>query len=279
MVLRADSAHELRGAEAERCATRLQSAAPAFTSPGRSECRALREHEVHVEWLRVDAFRSGLGALCELLTPEERERARRFGFASDRETFTITRATLRATLARYLGNQPQEVRFLDGPHGKPALAEPDADLRFNVSHSRGLAMLAITRGRRVGVDVEEIRPEFPYAEVAERVFTPRERAALEALPAERRAEAFFHGWTCKEAYVKARGTGLTLAPDAFSVSLPPAPPALLEVADDPAEARRWTLSAISPAAGFAAVVAAEGWDWRVKCRQLIPDPPDPTRLQ
>jgi 4'-phosphopantetheinyl transferase len=245
----------------------------------RRERPLLRDHEIHVEWLRVDAFLPALVALGETLSEAERARARRFGFARDREVFVVTRAALRAVLGRYLGRPPRDVRFLEGPHGKPALADSDAALRFNVTHSGAIAMLAITRGRRVGIDVEEIRPDFPYLEVAERVFTPGERAALRALPADRRAEAFFRTWTCKEAYVKGRGTGLSLAPDAFSVALPPAEPGLLEVEGEPGEAARWTLVAIPPAAGFAAALAAEGEDWLVRCRQLIPDPRDPTRLQ
>jgi 4'-phosphopantetheinyl transferase len=256
----------------------LVSPARGLVSPARRERPLLRDYEIHVEWLHIDAFRPGLVALREILSDDERERAERFGFAADREVFTITRATLRALLGCYLGLKPRQVELVSGPNGKPTLAGIDPALRFNVSHSGGIAMLALTRGRRVGIDVEEIQPDFPYREVAPRVFTPRERAALDALPADRQAATFFYAWTCKEAYVKARGTGLFLDPEAFSVSLPPAEPALLDVAEDPAEASRWELATLVPLEGFTAAVAAEGGDWFLKCRQLIPDPRDPSRI-
>ncbi len=249
-------------------------------SSARREHPVLRPYEVKVEWLRIDAFRPGLVALRELLSPEERERAERFGAAADRETFVITRAILRTILGRHLGQAPRRVRFRSGPQGKPILEEAgDADLRFNVSHSGGVAALALTRSRRVGIDVEQIRPDFPWREVAGSVFTRRELAAFDAIPPDRQPQAFFGGWTRKEAFVKARGLGFSLSPQEFSVSLPPYQPALLEVAGDPEEAARWSFAPICLAAGFAAAVVAEGDDWLLKCHQLIPDPRDPGRIR
>jgi phosphopantetheine--protein transferase-like protein len=142
------------------------------------------------------------------------------------------------------------------------------DLRFNVSHSDGLALYAIARGREVGVDVEQLR-ELPRAErIAERFFSTEETAALKAEPAERRVEAFFTCWTRKEAYIKARGDGLAHPLDQFAVSLVPGEPARLWVAGDgdAREIARWSLDALPLAPGYVAALAARGRGWRLTTR-------------
>ena len=116
-----------------------------------------------------------------------------------------------------------------GSFGKPCVAE--GDLRFSLSHSRGLALYAVARGLEVGCDLEFRDPRLACGRVAERFFSPPELHALRSLPAERWAEGFFNGWTRKEAYVKARGLGLSLPLDSFAVTLAPrrarrAPPRL-----------------------------------------------------
>lgn len=252
--------------------------------PGRAARReqpSLLSHEVRVEWLRIDAFRPGLVALQETLSSEERRRADAFHFAEDREVFTITRATLRALLGRLLDLPPRQVPLAVGRYGKPILDLPDdRGLRFNVSHAGGISALAFARGRRVGLDLECVRPGFPFREVAGRVFSERERVELDAVTAERQLEAFFQGWTRKEAYLKAVGTGFSAPLEAFSVSLTPDRPArLLEVAGDPGEPSRWCLESWCPERGYVAAVAAEGDDWLLVHRQLIPDPRDPSRLR
>lgn len=253
----------------------------ATTSCARRERPLLRSHEVHVEWLRIDAFRPGLVALRETLSEPERERADAFHFREDRDLFTITRAALRALLGRYLELPPRQVPLAAGAYGKPILDLAESrELCFNVSHAGDVSLLALTRARRVGVDVEQIRAGFPFREVAGRVFSERERAELESVAPERQLEAFFCGWTRKEAYLKALGTGFSSPLERFSVSLTPGLPArLLEVADDDREPSRWCLDSFAPERGYMAAVAAEGDDWLLVQRQLIPDPRDPTRMQ
>ena len=163
---------------------------------------------------------------------------------------------------------PQYLRFTYGPRGKPALATDmgAVSLRFNVSHSHGLALYAMTRGRELGVDVERIRPEIVQEQVAERFFSPREVTTLRALPVPLQATAFFACWTRKEAYIKATGEGLALPLDQFDVSLAPGEPAaLLRTAWDPQEAPRWTMQDLDPAPGYRAAVAVAGHDWRLTC--------------
>ena len=160
------------------------------------------------------------------------------------------------------------MRFVYGPHGKPELASDGGEtgLRFNVSHSHGLALYAITRHREIGVDVERIRPEVASETIAEHFFSPREVAVLRALPATLQATAFFACWTRKEAYIKARGDGLSLPLDQFAVSLAPGEPAaLLYTAWDAQEAARWALHDLASGPGYRAAVAVTGHDWQLTC--------------
>ena len=166
---------------------------------------------------------SRLPNLKQVLSADEHARAERFYFQKDRERFMVARGLLRTVLGRYLNQEPSQLRFCYSPYGKPALATGSGrnTLRFNVSHSHGLALYAITCGRELGVDVELIRPELPDEEIAERFFSFQEVSGLRALPPNMRLEAFFNCWTLKEAYIKARGEGLSLPLDQFDVALVP----------------------------------------------------------
>lgn len=208
-------------------------------------------------------------SLRRILTEDERRRADGFCFEEDRERFIAARGILRILLGRYLNLEPGRLNFCYGSHGKPALAEKSGEdtLSFNVSHSHRLALFALARGREVGVDVEYVRSDLELAEIAARFFSPQEAATLRSLPAEMRMEAFFACWTRKEAYIKARSEGLSLALDGFSVSLVPGEPAmLLNTREDPSEAARWTLRELKPGPGYAAALAAKGHGWRLVCR-------------
>ena len=196
-----------------------------------------------------------------ILTVDERARAGRFHFPRDARRWIVARGTLRAILGDRLRIDPRDVRFIHGEYGKPELAEAFAGsgLRFNLSHSGGLALCAVVRHCRVGVDIERLRPVPDLETIAERTFSPREREALRQLPPELRHEAFFNCWTRKEAYIKAIGRGLAHPLDRFSVSLAPgAPPRLETVDDDPREAEAWSVEAFVPSAGYAAALVVEG---------------------
>ncbi|HEX7176360.1 MAG TPA: 4'-phosphopantetheinyl transferase superfamily protein [Pyrinomonadaceae bacterium] len=227
----------------------------------------------------VDLWRLPLGwpprdaeQFRQTLSADEAERAARFHFARDRDRFTAARALLRAVLALYLRTEPARLRFTYGPHGKPALAgdaaggDAAAALRFNLAHSHELALVAVARAREVGVDVEHVRPDFATAEVAERFFSRREAEALRALPEGReRVEAFYRCWTRKEAYIKAKGEGLSFPLSSFTVSLAPGEPAALLGCDtDAGETERWTLVDLEPGADYFAAAAVEGRGWRAR---------------
>jgi 4'-phosphopantetheinyl transferase len=208
-------------------------------------------------WLAdLDESTRDLAAARALLSDDERVRADRFVFDLHRDRFVMCRAWLRARLGEHLGRDPRAVRFEYGPAGKPALAGVGA--RFNVSHSDRYALLALAEHGEVGVDIERIRPMRDMEQVAERVFSAAERAALDRVPAERRVDAFFAGWTRKEAYIKARGEGIGLL-GAIDVALAPGDtPRLIRVAGQPEELERWSIEAFAPVPGFAAAVCLEG---------------------
>jgi 4'-phosphopantetheinyl transferase len=212
--------------------------------------------EVHL-W-RIDLTRAAAVDFA-VLSDEELERAARFHFEKDRSRFKVARAALRTILARYASLLPDALEFSQNEYGKPFLTNPRAaGLHFNLSHSKDVALLAVTREREVGIDVEFMRPDFATTEVAEYFFSSAEVATLAGVESRLRTRAFFNCWTRKEAYIKARGEGLSLALDSFDVSLKPGQPAALLntrlAADD---VSRWSLHELFPVAGYAAAVAVE----------------------
>lgn len=229
---------------------------------------ALSDAEVHVWRVTLSRAPEETRSLARLLSADEVDRAGRFHFQRDRDRFVVARATLRLILGSYLRVSPGGLRFRYSEFGKPSLAEDYGapGLRFNLAHSNDLALCAVASGREVGVDVEFVRPEMAHEEIARHYFSPAEVAELRALPADGRAEAFFNCWTRKEAYIKARGDGLSFPLEGFTVSLRPGEPAaLVDVERDPREVVRWRLMELRPAEGYAGAVAAEGKDWQLFC--------------
>lgn len=227
---------------------------------------ALRSDEVHV-WLSMSGQGSRVESLRRLLSNEEIERAERFHFSRDRDRFIHARGMLRTLLGRYAGADPAGLRFCSNKYGKPALDGEWAGtgINFNLSHSNEAVLYAFTLKREVGVDVEHIRPELAGEEIAERFFAAPEVDALRRAPDEARATTFFSCWTRKEAYIKARGEGLSHPLDSFVVSVDPeAREVTLEVHDDVEESRRWSIMSLRPAEEYAAALAVEGSDWELK---------------
>jgi 4'-phosphopantetheinyl transferase len=186
---------------------------------------------VQVWRVRLAPLHAIRAALEASLTPEEIKQAEAFRHAESRARFVGARAALRELLAAQLRLPPAAVRFVRTERGKPQL-HPDhgAPLQFNVSHSGGLALLALARSVEVGVDVE-VQHAVPQAlDLAQRYFAPAEAAALEPLPEAVRAAAFLRLWTRKEAQLKATGSGL-----ADSLATPhtlPGPWTMVEFAAD-----------------------------------------------
>jgi 4'-phosphopantetheinyl transferase len=232
----------------------------------------LQRDEVHVWMAPIEARRACLEGLAAVLDADERRRADGFCFESDRRRFVVSRALLRLLLARYVGVEPHALAFRYGPAGKPEMVRPpgSADLRFNASRTRGLALYAITLGRRIGVDVEARRPLPEFDRLVRTCLSPREQAALGALQVARRQEAFFDAWTRKEAFVKATGEGLWFPPERVEVSMAPGEPAELRCVDGSHEAAAaWGLWTPPTGPGYAAAVAVEGHSLHITCRQIV----------
>lgn len=221
----------------------------------------LSRQAVHV-WRASLGFETvQLETFSQTLSDDERSRAQRFHFERDRNSFTAARGILRDVLARYSGGTPRAIKFVYGAHGKPALSDRNAsNLRFNLSHSHGLAVIALTREREIGVDVEKIQPERTGDEIANRYFSAEEVAELRALPTDQQAEGFFLCWTRKEAYVKALGEGLRFPLDRIQVSLSPGKPARLYGASG----SRWSVESFDPSFNseprYTGAVVTEGKD-------------------
>lgn len=200
------------------------------------------------------------------LSDDEILRASRFHFTKDRNHFIAARGLLRKLLAAYLGVSPADLKVLYGEKGKPYVAAiPDISINFNLAHSHDLVIYAFSQGRELGVDVEYIRVNLADDQIAERFFSPREINALRALPFELRKQAFFNCWTRKEAYIKARGEGLSMPLDEFDVSLAPGEPAvLLNNYKDAGEVSRWGMQSVSVPEGYVAALVVEGHDWSLK---------------
>jgi 4'-phosphopantetheinyl transferase len=221
--------------------------------------------EVHVWRAALDVPAVPLQSLECVLCKGEAHRACRFRLARDRRRYIATRGTLRLLLGRYLEADPAEVRFVYGEQGKPALAAQTGEgcLCFNVAHSGDLALWSFARDREVGVDLEQVRAIPQMEQIAKHFFSAREYAELQRVDPSQRVGAFYACWTRKEAYVKARGAGLALPLDSFSVSLAPGEPARLvgvspSLPGDGGELDRWSFWALTPAPGYVGAVAVEG---------------------
>jgi len=224
--------------------------------------------EIHLWCARLSADPAEHDLLQQTLSADERERAARFRFEQHRNAFVTARGMLRRILSWYTGTPPEALAFVYGDRGKPAL--PDSGFHFNLSHSGDLALYALARESRLGVDIEHIHRVADAEGIAKRFFSAGEYSALMALDPAQREQAFFRCWTRKESYIKALGDGLAAPLDRFQVALAPGqPPSFIEIDGDPQAAREWSLFDLTPAEGYVAAIAAYGREWRL--RQPAPE--------
>jgi 4'-phosphopantetheinyl transferase len=219
----------------------------------------LASNEVHSWCVALDVPPETSAGLDVTLSHDERNRSARLRFARDRRRFIAARGVLRDLLGRYLGTRPGQIRFTYNAFGKPELSpEFGSRLRFNLSHSADLALIAITTEAGIGVDLEYIRPQPDHAEIARSFFSAAEVDQLNRLPSPLHTLAFFGCWTKKEAYVKACGEGLAIPLTSFSVPM----------ATDPTHTlvdlgRPWSLYTLQPVPGYVGALAIEGTGWRL----------------
>jgi 4'-phosphopantetheinyl transferase len=224
-----------------------------------------------------------LSYLRSLLSGAERHQERRFHFADDRKRYLATRAMVRTVLSRYAAIAPADWVFSTTEYGRPEIANrhDEADgLCFNVSHTRGLIALGVTRHRALGVDVENLVTRLVSLGIADRFFAPTEVAELASVPQELRQDRFFEYWTFKEAYIKARGMGLSIPLDRFSFHYPNE--RAVRIAIDPElgdDQSRWSFWQFRPTSEYLLAICAERLDGEapiLTLRKIIPMAADET---
>lgn len=221
---------------------------------------AIAKDEVHVWYLFSDSVGEGawLDACRSMMSAAERQRHERFAFDRHRRRFLISRGLLRTVLSRYADVEPAALQFVENEHGRPELARASilSPVRFNFSHTDGLLACAVALDREVGIDVEYLERHTADADVARRYFSPQEVADLQALPPSERRHAFFDYWTLKEAYVKARGMGLSIPLDQFTIHLAPDRPVTISfgpgLTDDPSS---WQFARFRPGPAYRMALA------------------------
>jgi 4'-phosphopantetheinyl transferase len=224
----------------------------------------ISSNEVHVWRESLDVGPDQNKRLLGILSPDELERAGRLRFERDQKYFIAARGILRIILGHYLGEDPHKIRFEYTSNGKPVLAiTPDYDkLCFNLSHSCGLALYALTRDRNIGIDIEHVRDDVAYREIARKFFSRGEINSLESFQKEKRNEVFFRYWTRKEALLKAIGEGISSPMKHFDVSIMNGD-ALSPIIfpGEKIEHPRWYVRDLFPYRGYAAAIAGERGDW------------------
>ncbi len=213
--------------------------------------------EVHVWLVPLNITDAFLQRLKELLSPDEKERAARFKFEKHRKHFIAARGQLRLLLAAYTGRAADQLRFSYNHFGKPSLEKSSSyrPMQFNISHSHEFALMAFHPEWELGVDIEWMKPDFDGLHLVNRFFSLNEQKQMEEVPDALKKEAFFNGWTRKEAYIKARGRGLNIPLAKFSVSLHPSRPArLIETTHDPEALQYWGIKDIPVPHNYKAAV-------------------------
>ena len=216
------------------------------------------EAAVDVWGIRFSSFHD-LTKFLSVLSPEELARAKRFRFEKDYRSFVIARGAMKLLLADYLGTAPHLLALQCNAYGKPFFEERGREpIFFNLAHSADRALVAYCRTAPVGIDIEQLRGDIPFCEIAQQHFSAAENAALNRFDADERAAAFFRCWTRKEAYVKAYGQGLSLALDSFDVSLRrDDDPLLLAVRHDAEADGAWNIHDVEASPGYVAALAVK----------------------
>ena len=243
---------------------------PSFSPPPLD--LTLRPDEIHVWCASLDQPVSRFQMLSQTLSLDEHLRAERFHFEKDRKHFIVSRGILRTIFGCYLNIEPNQLQFCYGKNGKPALVDTFGNgiIHFNLSCSDGLGLYAFTQDHEIGVDIERIRDIPEMDQIAKQFFSINENDVFVSLPENRKKETFFKFWTCKEAFIKATGDGLSRPLDKFDVSLVQGEPAkLLRIEGDSKEVPYWSIQELKPAFGFAAALAIEGQSWGFHCWQWL----------
>lgn len=235
----------------------------------------LADRELHLWLVDLEAVDPGLqSAYRDLMSDAERERNQRYRFETGRFADCVTRALVRTTLSRYAEVAPEDWRFDKGEHGKPEISNPArSPLRFNVSHTRRFIVCAVTSGVDIGVDIENTQRNNDVLNIADRYFSHSEVSDLFDLPERRQHDRFFDYWTLKEAYMKARGEGISLGLGNFSFTLQANAITIgfsAQLDDDP---EQWQFALLNPTADSRLAYALRSprqTAWRMRLYQTVP---------
>ena len=213
--------------------------------------------EVHIWTARLPS--APPEEIATTLSPEECARACRFQRTADRFRYVFAHAVLRDVLSRYMDCPPADIRFAENPFGKPFLDETNGARvpEFNLSHAGGLVLVGVCESRRVGIDVEEIRPMDDLSSIAESHYTPQECAFIFGQVPDNQTRAFFRCWTRKEAYVKALGKGLSIPLNSFETNMQPELGRSSHNLPCSADGANWKLADVDVPEGYMAAVAVE----------------------
>lgn len=221
----------------------------------------LNKNEVHIWCASLDLSNNCLSRLAQTLSNDENIKARRFYFEKDRRDFIIGRGILRSIIGSYLNEKPSKLQFNYGPYGKPYLIKEfdGFDLRFNLAHSRGLAIYAFTRNREIGVDLEYAYLPEDSEKLVAGFFSEEEKAVWFSLPTEQKPEALFVCWTRKEAYIKAVGGWLDKPLNQLAFLSPiGGPDQLKRVSGAQTKIIGWTIETLVPMPGYIATLVLSG---------------------
>ncbi|HYA88528.1 MAG TPA: 4'-phosphopantetheinyl transferase superfamily protein [Nitrospirota bacterium] len=226
--------------------------------------------EIHIWFSVLNQSVPEINKFYLTLSADERERAGRFHRYQDKRRFIVRHGILRMILGCYLDVEPGELRFKEGENGKPEIdgSFTKRTLQFNLSHSQGVALFAFTQNYDIGVDIEHIH-DFPEMDqIVERFFSVKEKAAYQLSSVSQRRETFFKGWTCKEAFIKAIGNGLSQPLRSFDVSMAPGESSeLLGIEGDLRETARWSIHNMEPIPNYAGALAVRSKLLKLKCWQ------------
>lgn len=224
----------------------------------------LQAGELHIWKIELDYDSGHWQPLMALLSNDEQIKADHFRFEKLRLRYIAGRAVLRKLLGGYIGCEPEALIFVYNDYGKPSLQNVDSGLRFNVSHSGETMLAAFALNSKIGIDIETIQQNIDCMDICQHWFSVQESDALRDLPEEKRIGAFFRVWTRKEAYIKARGIGLSYPLNRFSVSMDETAPALLEHQDCAQEMKSWQIYNIEVSSAYSAAVAIEAARWDIR---------------
>jgi 4'-phosphopantetheinyl transferase len=220
----------------------------------------LKDSDLHIWRASLSGSPDELSYFDSLLSMDEKARAERFYFERDRNRYVFGRGILRTLLGNYLRQEASKITFVYGLYGKPAIGSMHSNktLQFNLAHSNEWAVYVFGWDQPLGIDLEHIRPMPDVDDLAERVFSASESALIHSLFDDQKWETFFTIWTCKEAFLKARGSGLTIPLDQFEVS----PNAngdmkLTSISGNSTLAARWRLETFKPMADYQSAIAVE----------------------